>query len=171
VLRADYQELAALDEPGRRDGRPHRGGQTPDAVRHRGAEAAYLPRLATGELRATMRSPSGGGSDLQNMSTTVYLWRPRRPRRAPDGLLINGSKTWISNARRSGLIALLCKTTPTPHTAQRLSIALVVMAGLTVSRDCPSWLQGRRDMRVDVRRLLGPVSSVLGGIMAKAFRK
>jgi alkylation response protein AidB-like acyl-CoA dehydrogenase len=29
-----------------------------------------------------------------------------------EDLVINGSKTWISNARRSGLIALLCKTEP-----------------------------------------------------------
>ena len=32
----------------------------------------YLPRLATGELRATMAlTEPGGGSDLQNMSTTA----------------------------------------------------------------------------------------------------
>jgi alkylation response protein AidB-like acyl-CoA dehydrogenase len=93
----------------------------------------YLPRLATGELRATMAlTEPGGGSDLQNMSTTAV----------PDGaegLLINGSKTWISNARRSGLIALLCKTDPdaTPR-HKGISIALVEHGpGLTVSRDLP----------------------------------
>jgi len=32
---------------------------------------------------------------------------------------------------------VLCKTDPTPHTASGISIALVVMAGLTVSRDLP----------------------------------
>src|SRR5215213_5405625 len=33
---------------------------------------AYLPRLATGELRATMAlTEPGGGSDLQNMKTTA----------------------------------------------------------------------------------------------------
>ena len=63
----------------------------------------YLPRMATGELRATMAlTEPGGGSDLQNMSTVA--------RRDGDDLVISGSKTWISNARRSGLIALLCKT-------------------------------------------------------------
>src|SRR6201991_1714860 len=65
----------------------------------------YLPPMASGELRATMAlTEPGGGSDLQNMSTTAM----------PDGpnLVVNGSKTWISNARRSGLIALLCKTDP-----------------------------------------------------------
>ncbi|EUA43885.1 acyl-CoA dehydrogenase, N-terminal domain protein [Mycobacterium xenopi 4042] len=65
----------------------------------------YLPPMATGELRATMAlTEPRGGSDLQNMSTTAL--------RDGDELVINGSKTWISNARHSGLIALLCKTDP-----------------------------------------------------------
>ena len=59
----------------------------------------YLPRMATGELRATMAlTEPGGGSDLQAMHTTA--------RRDGDGYIVNGSKTWITNARRSGLIAL-----------------------------------------------------------------
>src|ERR1700758_3930939 len=65
----------------------------------------YLPVMASGELRATMAlTEPGGGSDLQNMTTAAL----------PDGdeLVINGAKTWISNARRSGVIALLCKTDP-----------------------------------------------------------
>ena len=65
----------------------------------------YLPKMATGEIRATMAlTEPGGGSDLQAMSTDAQA--------DGDDLVINGSKTWISNARRSGLIALLCKTDP-----------------------------------------------------------
>ena len=41
-------------------------------------------------------------------------------------LVINGSKTWISNARRSGLIALLCKTDPAATPAHKgISVVLV----------------------------------------------
>ena len=92
----------------------------------------YLPRMATGELRATMAlTEAGGGSDLQAM-TTVAL---------PDGddLVINGSKIWISNARRSGVIALLCKTDPNASPRHSgMSIVLVEHHdGLTVSRDMP----------------------------------
>ncbi len=79
----------------------------------------YLPPMASGELRATMAlTEPGGGSDLQNMSTTAL--------RDGDDLVVNGSKTWISNARRSGLIALLCKTDPaaTPR-HQGISVLLV----------------------------------------------
>ena len=65
----------------------------------------YLPRMASGEVRATMAlTEAGGGSDLQAMTTVA--------RSDGDDFVINGSKTWISNARRSGLIALLCKTDP-----------------------------------------------------------
>ncbi|CAJ1499214.1 acyl-CoA dehydrogenase family protein [[Mycobacterium] burgundiense] len=92
----------------------------------------YLPAMATGELRATMAlTEPGGGSDLQAMTTTA--------RTDGDDLVITGAKTWISNARRSGLIALLCKTDPTAvpkHTG--ISIVLAEHGdGLTVSRDLP----------------------------------
>jgi len=36
----------------------------------------------------------------------------RTSARRGDSYLVNGTKTWITNARRSGLIALLCKTDP-----------------------------------------------------------
>src|SRR6478752_3728019 len=66
---------------------------------------AYLPRMATGELRATMAlTEPGGGSDLQAMRTVA--------RRDGEDYVVNGSKTWISNARRSGLTAVLLKTDP-----------------------------------------------------------
>jgi isovaleryl-CoA dehydrogenase len=92
----------------------------------------YLPRMATGELRAAMAlTEPGGGSDLQAMRTTA--------RRSADCYVVNGAKTWISNARTSGLIALLCKTDPAaepPHTG--ISILLAEPGpGFTVSRDLP----------------------------------
>src|SRR6185437_4827833 len=63
----------------------------------------YLPRMATGEIRATMAlTEPGGGSDLQAMRTTA--------RKDGDDYVINGSKTWISNARHSQLLALMCRT-------------------------------------------------------------
>jgi alkylation response protein AidB-like acyl-CoA dehydrogenase len=92
----------------------------------------YLPRMATGEVRATMAlTEPGGGSDLQAMRTTA--------RRDGSEYVVNGSKTWISNARRSTLIALLCKTDPAAEPKHRgISIVLVEHGpGLTVSRDLP----------------------------------
>jgi alkylation response protein AidB-like acyl-CoA dehydrogenase len=92
----------------------------------------YLPKMSTGEIRATMAlTEPGGGSDLQAMRTVA--------RRHGDDYVVNGSKTWISNARHSGLIALLCKTDPTAQPAhQGISILLVEKGpGFTVSRDLP----------------------------------
>jgi alkylation response protein AidB-like acyl-CoA dehydrogenase len=127
---------------------------------------AYLPAMATGELRATMAlTEPGGGSDLQNMSTTALSDGAR-------GLLINGSKTWISNARRSGLIALLCKTDP--HAKPRhkgISIALVEHGpGLTVSRDLPKLgYKGVESCELSFDNFSVPTSAILGGRMGEGF--
>jgi alkylation response protein AidB-like acyl-CoA dehydrogenase len=127
---------------------------------------AYLPRMATGEVRATMAlTEPGGGSDLQNLSTTALA-------DGQDGLVINGSKTWISNARRSGLIALLCKTDPhaTPR-HQGISIALVEPGpGLTVSRDLPKLgYKGVESCELSFDNFRLPVSGILGGVMGEGF--
>jgi hypothetical protein len=78
----------------------------------------YLPTMATGALRATMAlTEAGGGSDLSAMTTTATL--------NGDEYVINGAKTWISNAERSDLIALLCKTDPAaspPHSGMTVLI-------------------------------------------------
>lgn len=92
----------------------------------------YLPRMATGEIRATMAlTEPGGGSDLQAMRTVA--------RDDGEELVLTGSKTWITNARHSQLIAVLCKTDPdaTPaHTG--MSVILAEHGpGLTVSQDLP----------------------------------
>jgi alkylation response protein AidB-like acyl-CoA dehydrogenase len=92
----------------------------------------YLPRMATGELRATMAlTEPGGGSDLAALRTTA--------RRDGASYVINGSKTWISNARHSGLVALLCKTDPAARPAHAgISIILAEPGdGFAVSRDLP----------------------------------
>ena len=92
----------------------------------------YLPKMATGEIRATMAlTEPSGGSDLASLRTTA--------RRDGDGYVVNGAKTWITNSRRSQLIALLCKTDPGASPAHRgISILLVEHGpGLTVSRDLP----------------------------------
>ncbi|WP_370289733.1 acyl-CoA dehydrogenase family protein [Nocardioides sp.] len=126
---------------------------------------AYLPRMATGELRATMAlTEPSGGSDLQAMRTVA--------RKDGDAYVINGSKTWISNARRSGLIALLCKTDPdaTPrHTG--ISILLVEHGpGLTVSRDLPKLgYKGVESCELAFDDFRTPTSSLLGEREGEGF--
>ncbi|HNP11610.1 MAG TPA: acyl-CoA dehydrogenase family protein [Mycobacterium sp.] len=127
---------------------------------------AYLPAMATGELRATMAlTEPGGGSDLQAMTTVA--------RRDGDELVIDGAKTWISNARRSGLIALLCKTDPqaTPrHTGISVLLVENPTAGLRVSRDLPKLgYKGVESCELAFDGCRVPASAVLGGVPGKGF--
>jgi alkylation response protein AidB-like acyl-CoA dehydrogenase len=118
----------------------------------------YLPRMATGELRATMAlTEPGGGSDLQAMKTTA--------KKVGDEYVVNGSKTWISNARRSGLIALLCKTDPAAQPRHKgVSILLVEHGpGLVVSRDLPKLgYKGVETCELAFDDFRTPTSSLLG---------
>ncbi len=126
----------------------------------------YLPPMATGEVRATMAlTEPGGGSDLQNMSTTALP-------DGPDNLLVNGSKTWISNARHSELIALLCKTDPSTTPRHRgISILLVEPGpGLTVSRDLPKLgYKGVESCELSFDDFRVPSTAILGGAPGSGF--
>src|SRR4051795_1412105 len=119
----------------------------------------WLPRMATGEVRATMAlTEPGGGSDLQGMRTTA--------RRDGDAYVVNGSKTWITNARRAGLVALLCKTDPTATPAHRgISILLVEHGpGFTVSRDLPKLgYKGVESCELAFDDFRAPATALLGG--------
>jgi alkylation response protein AidB-like acyl-CoA dehydrogenase len=128
----------------------------------------YLPSMATGELRATMAlTEPAGGSDLQNMTTTALPFGADRAE-----LVVNGSKTWISNARRSGLIALLCKTDPKATPRHRgISILLAEHGpGLTVSRDLPKLgYKGVESCELSFDGYRAPRSAILGGEPGKGF--
>jgi alkylation response protein AidB-like acyl-CoA dehydrogenase len=125
----------------------------------------YLPPMATGELRATMAlTEPGGGSDLQAMTTVA---RPHG-----DGYLVNGAKTWISNARRSGLIALLCKTDPAARPAHRgISILLIEPGpGFTVSKDLPKLgYKGVESCELIFEDMPVPADAVLGAAEGQGF--
>lgn len=128
-------------------------------------KSRYLPLMATGELRATMAlTEPNGGSDLQAISTTAVA--------DGDDLVINGSKTWISNVRRSGLVAVLVKTDPAAeprHTG--MSIVLVEPGdGFSVSRDLPKLgYKGVESCEISFDNFRTPASQVLGGTPGKGF--
>ncbi len=92
----------------------------------------WLPRLATGQARATMAlTEPGGGSDLQAIRT--------RATATAAGYRLDGVKTWISNARAADVTAVLAKTDPDAVPASHgISILLTEKGpGCTVSRDLP----------------------------------
>ncbi len=125
----------------------------------------YLPRMATGEVRAAMAlTEPGGGSDLQAIRTTA--------RHDGDSYMVNGSKTWITNARHSKLIALLCRTDPDaqpPH--HGISILLVEHGpGLVVSRDLPKLgYKGVESCELSFDDFRVPRDALLGGVAGRGF--
>jgi alkylation response protein AidB-like acyl-CoA dehydrogenase len=125
----------------------------------------YLPKMATGEVRATMAlTEPGGGSDLQALRTTA--------RREGDDYVVNGSKTWITNSRHSQLIALLCKTDPAAEPKHRgMSILLAEHgSGLSVSRDLPKLgYKGVESCELVFDGYRIPTHALLGDVEGKGF--
>jgi alkylation response protein AidB-like acyl-CoA dehydrogenase len=65
----------------------------------------YLPRMATGEIRAAFSlSEPGLGSDVQAITT--------RAKKDGEDWVINGQKMWVTNGLLSGLVFLLAKSDP-----------------------------------------------------------
>jgi acyl-CoA dehydrogenase len=63
----------------------------------------YLPRCVSGELiTAIAMTEPGAGSDLQGTKTTAVL--------DGDHYVINGSKTFITNGQKAGLVIVVAKT-------------------------------------------------------------
>ncbi|EPD66639.1 acyl-CoA dehydrogenase family protein [Streptomyces sp. HGB0020] len=125
----------------------------------------YLPRLATGAVRATMAlTEPGGGSDLQAMTTVA--------RREGGEYVVNGVKTWITNSRRAGLIALLCKTDPAASPGHRgISVLLAEHGpGLVVSRDLPKLgYKGVESCELTFEDYRAPADALLGGEEGHGF--
>jgi hypothetical protein len=121
--------------------------------------------MATGEVRATMAlTEPGGGSDLQALTTHA--------RRDGDGYVVNGSKTWITNARRSQVIALLCKTDPAAEPKHKgISILLAEPGpGFTVSRDLPKLgYKGVESCELSFDDYRAPAGALLGGVEGQGF--
>jgi alkylation response protein AidB-like acyl-CoA dehydrogenase len=124
----------------------------------------WLPRMATGEVRAAMAlTEAGGGSDLQDIRT----------RAVRDGgeYVVDGSKLWITNARHAGLIATLVKTDPGAqprHTG--MSILLVEPGQVEVSRDLPKLgYRGVESCELAFSASRVPVANLLGGEEGHGF--
>ncbi len=97
-------------------------------------KAAYLPKVASGELRLQafgVTEPTAG-TDTTRIRTFA--------RREGDKFVVNGQKIWISRAEYSDLMVLLCRTTPRDQCAKPsagMSVLLVdireaVGSGLTI---------------------------------------
>ena len=76
----------------------------------------YLPKMVKGELiTAIAMTEPGTGSDLQNIQTKAVI--------NGDKLILNGSKTFITNGQNAGLVLVVAKTDKTKR-AKGISIVL-----------------------------------------------
>jgi alkylation response protein AidB-like acyl-CoA dehydrogenase len=133
---------------------------------------AYLPRMATGDLRgAFSMSEPGCGSDVSAIRT--------RARRDGDSFVIDGQKMWLTNGGSANLVAVLCKTDDGADSVYRnMTTFLIekepgfgeVAPGLTI----PGKIEKMGYKGVDTTEMLLdsfrlPADSVLGGTTGRGF--
>ena len=160
--------IAVLEEvhrSGCNGGASHAQMYTMGTLLKHGGEAqkqAYLPKIASGELRlqAFGVTEPGAGTDTTRITTFA--------RRDGDHYVVRGQKIWISRAEHSDLMVLLCRTTAREEAArpsEGMSVLLVDMReavgnGLTI-RPIRTMLNHATtelffdDLRVPVENLIG----------------
>jgi alkylation response protein AidB-like acyl-CoA dehydrogenase len=125
----------------------------------------WLPKLASGEIRGGLAlTEPDAGTDLQGIRMTA--------RRDGDHYVINGTKTWITNAVEGSCFALLVKTDPQAqprHKGMSLFIA-PKGAGFQSSRKLPKLGYKAIDsgeLVADGYRL--PADHLIGGVEGQGF--
>lgn len=126
---------------------------------------AWLPKLASGEVRGGLAlTEPDAGTDLQSIRMTA--------RREGDHYVINGTKTWITNAVEGSCFALLVKTDPDAqprHKGMSLFIA-PKGPGFDSTRKLPKLGYKAIDsgeLVADGYRL--PATALIGGIEGQGF--
>ena len=121
----------------------------------------WLTDLGTGERRSGLAlTEPNAGSDLQGIVTVA--------RRVGDHYLVNGTKTWITNARHADPLPVLVKTDPTAEPRHRGMSLLMIEAGtpgFTVSRDIEKLgYKGTESSEVILQDCRVPAENLLGGV-------
>jgi len=121
----------------------------------------WLTDLGTGKRRSGLAlTEPNAGSDLQGILTVA--------RRLGDHYLVNGSKTWITNARHADPLPVLVKTDPTAEPRHRGMSLLMIEAGtpgFTVSRDIEKLgYKGTESSEVILQDCRVPAENLLGGV-------
>jgi acyl-CoA dehydrogenase len=126
----------------------------------------WLPRMATGELIGSiaMTEPVAG-SDLQNIKTHA--------KRQGECLLINGSKTFITNGWHTNLIVLAVKTGEVGAGAKGISLVVVDTNGLQgyrVGRTLEKvGMHGQDTCELFFDDVRVPAANLLGGEEGRGF--
>ncbi len=131
----------------------------------------FLPRMATGEVRAALSmSEPHAGSDSQAIKCKAI--------RDGDVYRVTGSKMWVTNGLRSGIVSLMCKTDPSADPPRRgISVLLVEkepevtkMPGLEVSPNIDKLgYKGVETTELIFDDYEVPVENLLGGEEGQGF--
>ena len=128
----------------------------------------YLPDLATGKRRSGIGlTEPEAGSDLQGIKTTAKL--------DGDHYVINGTKTWITNARYADPLPVLVKTDPSASPAHKGMSLILVEAGtpgFTVSKDLPKLgYKGTESCEVSLVDVRVPKENLVGGVEGRGMQQ
>lgn len=136
-------------------------------ARHGTAEqkARFLPDLAAGRRRTGIAlTEPGAGTDLQGIATTA--------RRDGGHYVIDGRKTWITNARHAGPLPVLVKTDPSVSPAHRGMSVLLVEDGFEVLRDLPKLgYKGTESCEIVFDGVRVPAGNLLGGAEGRGMQQ
>lgn len=140
-------------------------------IAHHGTEDqknSILPKLATGEWRTGIGlTEPGAGTDLQGIATTAKL--------DGDHYVVNGTKTWITNARHANVLPVLVKTdTQAEPRHKGMSVLLVdsTSEGFSVSKDIGKLgYKGPESCEVVLDNVRVPVTALLGGVEGRGMQQ
>ncbi|MFF5081890.1 acyl-CoA dehydrogenase family protein [Actinoplanes sp. NPDC000266] len=127
----------------------------------------YLPDLAAGKRRTGIAlTEPDAGTDLQGIATVAV--------RDGDSYVLNGRKTWITNARHADPLPVLCKTSVTTPAHRGMSVLLVDAGtpGFTVERDLPKLgYKGTESCEVLFEDCRVPAANLLGGAEGRGMQQ
>ncbi len=124
-------------------------------------KSRYLPDLATGKRRSGIGlTEPDAGSDLQAIRTTAV--------RDGDHYVVNGRKTWITNARHADPLPVLVKTDANVAPRHKGMSILLIDAdtpGFEVLRDIGKLgYKGPESCEIAIQDACVPVQNLLGGV-------
>jgi alkylation response protein AidB-like acyl-CoA dehydrogenase len=130
--------------------------------------AAHLRDLASGARRSALAlTEPDAGSDLQGIRTRAVL--------DGDEYVVNGTKTWITNARHADPLPVLVKTDPTTRPAHRGMSILLVPAGtpgMAITRDLGKLgYKGPETCEVVFSDARVPAGALLGGVEGRGMQQ
>ncbi len=135
---------------------------------------SFLPRMATGEIRAALAmSEPEAGSDVQGIRTKAI--------KDGDDYVVNGQKMWLTNGLRSGIVMTLVKTDPGSDPPHRGMSMLIVekepgnpkpAPGLDVGKNIEKMgYKGVETTEMTFDDFRCPTSSLLGTEEGQGFRQ